>query len=168
LAQIRSEMGVGTNVQILLPRITNPIEKKLAPTEIVELLSTGEGKVVLVVDDEENARMQMTEFLRLYGFETMEAADGASALVLLESKNHIDLMISDIGLPGGMNGRQMADIARILRPGLKVLFITGYAKKAFMENGQLPHGVQLLAKPFSLKEMVIKATGMISADFDRA
>ncbi|MGK7870863.1 ATP-binding protein [Falsiroseomonas sp. E2-1-a20] len=161
-AQIQSEINAGTKVQIFLPRLVGQAREKLAIAEAVELQSVGDGKVILVVDDEEAARTQITEFLNFNGFSTIEASDGAAALGLIESVQKIDLMISDIGIPGGMDGRQMADIACCLRPELKVLFITGYAKRAFTENGQLPHGAQVLAKPFSLRDMAVKVTGMTS------
>ena len=84
------------------------------------------------------------------GYATIEASDGPSGLRILESDTRIDLLITDVGLPGGLNGRQVADAARAARPGLQVLFITGYAENAAVGNGHLPAGMQLMTKPFKM------------------
>src|SRR5438105_1995820 len=91
------------------------------------------------------------------------AADGASGLKLLQSDMRIDLLITDVGLPGGMNGRQMADAARVNRPDLKVLFITGYAENAILGHGQLDPGMAVLTKPFAIETMAARIRSMIES-----
>ena len=105
--------------------------------------------------------MMITELLQGLGYIVIEAEDGASGLKVLQSEEHIDLLITDVGLPGGMNGRQMADAARIVRPDLKVLFITGYAPSAVVGNGRLQHGMQVMTKPFALDTLAARVKGLI-------
>jgi CheY-like chemotaxis protein len=108
----------------------------------------GEG-LVLVVDDEPALRMIIVEVMQGLGYATLEAGDGAEALRILQSpRQRIDLLVSDVGLPGGMNGRQVADAARTARPELKVLFITGYAENAVLSHGHLDPGMHVMTKPF--------------------
>lgn len=97
--------------------------------------------------------MLITEVLEKLGYAAVEAADGASGLTVLRSDARIDLLVSDVGLRGGMNGRQLADTARQFRPGLKVLFITGYAEHAVLQSENLEPGMQVLAKPFALERL---------------
>jgi CheY-like chemotaxis protein len=103
---------------------------------------------VLIVDDEPTVRMLVTEVLEDLGFAAIEAADGPAGLRVLQADGALDLLITDVGLPGGMNGRQLADAARQARPALQVLFITGYAENAIIGNGQLAPGMRVLTKPF--------------------
>jgi CheY-like chemotaxis protein len=98
------------------------------------------GETVLIVDDEPTVRMLVTEVLEDLGYSAIEAADGPAGLKVLQSDVRLELLITDVSLPGGMNGRQMADIARVSRPDLKVLFITGYAENAVVGNGHLEPG----------------------------
>jgi CheY-like chemotaxis protein len=100
--------------------------------------------------------MLVTEVLQEPGYIAIEAVDGASGLKVLNSDVHIDLLISDVGLPDGMNGRLMADAARIGRPDLKVLFITGYAPSAVVGSGRLEQGMQVLTKPFALDTLATR------------
>jgi len=116
---------------------------------------------VLVVDDEPTVRMLIAEVLSENAYHILEAADGASALRILDSNQRIDLMVTDVGLPGGMNGRQLADAARQRRNGLKVLFITGYAENAAVGNGYLEHGMDVLAKPFAMSTFANKIREML-------
>ena len=117
---------------------------------------------MLVVEDEPTVRMLVADTLADLGYQTIEAGDGASGLRVLESNARIDLLITDYGLPGGMNGKQMADRARQGRPGLKILFITGYAENAAISNGRLDPGMHVLSKPFALD----KLAGRIKAIID--
>jgi CheY-like chemotaxis protein len=94
--------------------------------------------------------MLVAEVLAELGYRAIEAAEGASALQVLRSDARIDLLVTDVGLPGGMNGRQLADFGRIARPQLKVLFITGYAEKAVMGTAGLEQGMAVLTKPFAM------------------
>ncbi len=149
-ARIYSEAGHGTTVRIYLPRHT------VAPVQEAELVQEPEpaaavnNETVLVVDDEPTVRMLVSDVLGELGYRTLEAVDGASGLRLVQSGTRIDLLITDVGLPGGMNGRQVADAARLTRPDLRVLFITGYADNAVVGNGQLEPGMQVMTKPFGM------------------
>lgn len=96
-------------------------------------------------------RMLLADVLGELGYTVIEAADSAAGLKLLRSDVHIDLLVTDVGLPGGMNGRQMAEAGMELRPGLKTLFITGYAENAVMGYGQLGAGMGVLTKPFAVE-----------------
>ena len=149
--RIYSELGQGTTMCLYLPRYAGDAaadeEQALpAPSE-----PAGDGEVVLVIDDEPTIRMLVAEVLAEAGYAVIEAADGPSGMRLLESNARIDLLITDVGLPGGMNGRQVADAARVSRPGLKILFITGYAENAVVGNGRLERGMSVLTKPFQME-----------------
>ncbi|MFS0771143.1 ATP-binding protein [Sphingomonas sp. 1P08PE] len=158
--RIYSELGMGTTICIYLPRhlgdaLDEPLDKRLP-----SLASTG-GGTVLVVDDEATIRHLIDEILDDAGYTVINAADGVAGIKVLQSGARIDLLITDVGLPGGMNGRQVADAARHLRPGLKVLFITGYAENAAVGNGHLEPGMELLTKPFSLEALTNKVSDMM-------
>lgn len=120
-----------------------------------------QGETVLVVDDEPSVRMLVADILEELGYTALQAVDGASGLRVLQSDVRIDLLITDVGLPGGMNGRQMADAARIARPRLSVLFITGYAETAVLGAGQLAPGMAVLTKPFGIDAMAARIREMI-------
>ena len=120
------------------------------------------GKTVLVVEDEPVVRQMVVDLLRELGYATLQAEDARSALPLLESGRPIDLLLSDVGLPG-MNGRQLAEIARQRRPGLKVLFATGYAEGAHLE-GYLDPGMTLITKPFNLDALATRVGETLAAD----
>ena len=122
---------------------------------------TGHGETVLVIDDEPTVRMLMREALEEGGYSVLEAADGPSGLRTLRTEVRIDLLVTDVGLPGGMNGRQVADAARISRSELKVLFVTGYAENAVVGNGHLDAGMHVIAKPFNMSEFANKVREMI-------
>jgi PAS domain S-box-containing protein len=148
--RIYSEPGQGTMVCIYLPRHLGEGEQPDSPTQRHEVQRAEPGETVLVVDDESSVRMLVTEVLDDLGYTAIEAADGAAGLKVLQSGARIDLLITDVGLPGGTNGRQMADAARVMRPGLKVLFITGYAENAVLSQGHLDPGMHVLTKPFAM------------------
>ena len=97
------------------------------------------------------------------GYQAIEADDGPSALKILNSDARIDLLITDVGLPGGMNGRQIADAARETRAGLKVLFVTGYAENAAVGNGHLPPGMEVITKPFVMNDLATKISDLLEA-----
>jgi CheY-like chemotaxis protein len=107
--------------------------------------------------------MLMREVLEEAGYIVLDASDGPSGLKILRSDARIDLLVTDVGLPGGMNGRQVADAARTFRPDIKVLFVTGYAENATLGNGQLDPGMQVIAKPFGMIEFASKVREMIEA-----
>lgn len=150
--RIYSEVGAGTTVCIYLPRYQGadlPVEDAGAPAAPVG--PVGRGETILVVDDEAPVRLLMVEMLREMGFQVLEAEDGPRALEVLKRHADVALLVTDVGLPGGMNGRQVADAARELDPALRVLFVTGYAESAVLSHGHLPAGMQVLTKPFELQ-----------------
>lgn len=110
-----------------------------------------QNETVLVVEDEPAIRGLLLEILEDLGYQAIDAQDSVSGLCVIRSDARIDLLITDVGLPGDMNGRQMADAARQSRPDLKVLFITGYAEGAMRADEQLAPGMDVLSKPFALE-----------------
>jgi CheY-like chemotaxis protein len=118
---------------------------------------------VLIVDDEEIVRMVMVETLADQGFAVLEAKDGESGLSILQSDKPISLLVTDVGLPGTLNGRQMADAARALRPDLKVLFITGYADAEVMAKAGAEPDLEILPKPFELDVLAARVGQMLGA-----
>ncbi len=138
--RIYSELGQGTTVCLYLPRHHGEAEGGNRHPRLADAPRAEQGETVLVVDDEPTVRMLITEVLQDLGYTAIEAADGASGLEVLQSDVRLDLLVTDVGLPGGMNGRQVADAARVTRPDLKVLFITGYAENAVVSHGQLVRG----------------------------
>jgi signal transduction histidine kinase/ActR/RegA family two-component response regulator len=161
--RIYSEVGKGTTVCIYLPRHYGEVEDEGSSTERSALPRSQQGETVLVVDDEPTVRMLITDILDELGFTAIEASDSAAGLKVLQSDVRIDLLVTDVGLPGGMNGRQMADAGRVSRPDLKVLFITGYAENAAVGNGQLAPGMAVLTKPFPVETMAARIRSMIEA-----
>jgi CheY-like chemotaxis protein len=124
--------------------------------------AAGDGRAVLVIDDEPTVRMLVVDVLEEAGYTALQAEDGPAGLKILESDARVDLLVTDVGLPGGLNGRQVADAARLTRPGLKVLFITGYAENAAVGAGQLEAGMQVLAKPFAIADLAGRIDEMIA------
>jgi CheY-like chemotaxis protein len=161
-ARIYSEEGRGTMVCLYLPRCTDPDEPAMAPLDTVALEQARHGETVLVVDDEQTVRMLITDVLEELGYAAIEAEDGNTGLQILESKRHIDLLITDVGLPGGMNGRQLADAGAALRPGLKILFITGYAENAVIGDGHLKRGMHVLTKPFAMDTLANRISAILT------
>jgi CheY-like chemotaxis protein len=160
--RIYSEVGKGTTMCLYLPRYLGAVEVggDLAEQAVTE---GGHGETVLVIDDEATVRMLVAEVLGEAGYTVLEAPDGPSGLEILRSDRRIDLLISDVGLPGGLNGRQVADAAREGRPDLKVLFITGYAENAAVGNGLLEPGMEVITKPFVMADLALKVHEMIEA-----
>ena len=161
-ARIYSEPGQGTAVCLYLPRHLGEAERAESVPELAEAARAGQGETVLVVDDEPTIRMLVTEVLEELGYAAIEAADGAAGLRVLQSEARVDLVVTDVGLPGGMNGRQMADAARVGRPGLKVLFITGYAENAAIGNGFLEPGMHVMTKPFAMEALASRIEALIA------
>nr|WP_183611894.1 PAS domain-containing protein [Novosphingobium hassiacum] len=159
--RIYSEVGHGTTICLYLPRSDKSVEAepehRLASLNDV---STAGGRV-LIVDDEPAVRAVVADVLVDLGYECIEAGDGPAGLSILESDMRIDLLVSDVGLPKGMNGRQLADAARVTRPDLKILFITGYAENAVIGNGLLDRGMHVLTKPFSVDALASRIREMI-------
>ncbi|CAN5694773.1 hypothetical protein BH11PSE7_BH11PSE7_16300 [soil metagenome] len=152
--RIDSEPGQGTSVRLYLPRDTAVVD---APAAIHNAappatVPQGAGEIVLVVEDDPAVRMLVVEELGELGYTIVEAATGLAAIPILESGQQIDLLVTDVGLPG-MNGRQVAEIARQQRPGLPVLFMTGYAENAAVRSEFLASGMHMIAKPFALDDL---------------
>ena len=115
------------------------------------------------MDDEPTVRMLVTEILEDLGYLAIEAGDSAAGLKILQLDVRIDLLVTDVGLPGGMNGRQMADAARVSRPDLKVLFVTGYEENAILGHGHLAPDMAVITKPFPMETMAARIRSMIEA-----
>ena len=160
--RVYSELGMGTTMCIYLPRHHAAAEEQDLPVPVETAGVPGVG-TVLVVDDEASVRALVVEVLQEMGYQTLEAEDGTTGMAVLQSNTVLDLLITDVGLPGGMNGRQLADGGRASRPGLKVLFITGYAENAVIGNGHLEPGMQVLTKPFTLDTLSVRVQQLLSA-----
>ncbi len=160
--RIHSEIGQGTTVSLFLPRHLGQADVPTPPIELAHAPRAEDGQTVLVIDDEVTVRMLVTEVLMDLGYRAIEAADGAEGLQVLNSDLRIDLLVSDVGLPGGMNGRQVADAARVKRPDLKVLFITGYAENAVFSHAQLEAGMHIMIKPFSMDALANRVKDLIA------
>jgi CheY-like chemotaxis protein len=158
---IESEVGRGTVMRLYLPRDESGSAVEPSAQTPHEAAPWGSGEVVLVIDDEPTIRMLICEALETFGYLSVEAGDGQSGLRILQSQAKIDLLITDVGLPGGMNGRQVADAARVLRPDLKVLFITGFAETAIIGDGHLDPGMEILTKPFALDVLTQRLRRMV-------
>ena len=159
--RIYSEPGDGAMVCIYLPRHLGPAEAAEPVPDVAETHRARAGETVLIVDDEPTVRMLVLEVLEELGYAALEAADGAAGLKILQSEARIDLLVTDVGLPGGMNGRQMADAARLVRPNLEVLFITGYAENAVVGNGHLDPGMHVMTKPFAMEALASRIKALI-------
>ncbi len=159
--RIYSEMGKGAMVCLYLPRYLGEATTTEVPDHSTALVRAEHEEVVLIVDDESTVRMLVSDVLEELGYNSMEASDGASGLQILQSRRRVDLLITDVGLPGGINGRQMADAARKERPELQVLFITGYAENAVLSHGHLEHGMHVLTKPFSMEALARRISELL-------
>ena len=160
--EIHSEPDLGTTVRLYLPCYAGRLEDEDARPEQATAPRAERGETVLVVDDEPAVRMLVTDVLEETGYAIIEAADGLSGLRVLQSDARIDLLISDVGMPGGMNGWQMVDAARRIRPDLKVLFITGYAEATGFGNGPMQAGMHVMTKPFAIDALGHRITELIS------
>jgi len=159
--RIYSEVGQGTTVCIYLPRFYGELDRDDEPAKAANMSPSRNSETVLVVDDEPTVRMLISDILEELGYVAIEAADSVAGLKVLQSDARIDLLVTDVGLPGGMNGRQMADAARVTRPDLKVLFITGYAENSVLGNGRLAPGMAVMTKPFPVEIMASRIKQMI-------
>ena len=160
--QISSEPGRGTTVSLALPRHDGAEDEELSDPGRGAADEPGRQGVVLVVDDEPTVRLLVTEALEDLGYTALEASSGAEGLSILQSAK-VDLLVTDVGMPGGMNGRQLADAARVGMPDLRVLFITGYAAAALSRDGRLPTGMHVLVKPFALGELTRRVQELLAA-----
>ncbi len=152
--ELRSRPGEGTVVQVLLPRSQEAATSKGWGTDAEE--PTGRGETILVVEDDPNVRRVTVRLLARLGYTTLEAGDGPAAMELLEGDGTIDLMFTDVVLPGGMSGVDLARAARAVRPALRVLYTSGYTRDAIVHHGRSDPGVELLEKPFSRTGLAVK------------
>jgi PAS domain S-box-containing protein len=157
--RIESEPGAGAMIEICLPRYKGEV----ADPPTGDLFSThhlaGADEVVLVVEDQAVVRLLIVEVLNDLGYRALETADSAAALRILQSSQRVDLLVSDIGLPG-LKGRQLADAARVMRPDLKVLFVTGYAENA-AGSSFLEAGMEIIIKPFGMDILAEKIRSIL-------
>lgn len=163
-ARIYSESGKGTMVCLYLPRHYTAAAVEDAEPVILPAQTPKGRETVLVVDDEPSVRMLVTEVLTEIGYTTIEAVDGLAALKILQSDIRIDLLITDVGLPQDINGRQLADKGRAFRSHLPVLFITGYAENAVVHHGHLEHDMHVLMKPFSIRDLANRVRELLAKD----
>lgn len=160
--KIYSEPGVGTTVKLYLPRHFGEAEAIGAPLSADALPRAKADEIILVVEDEEGVRHMSVDALRELGYVVVQASDANQALTVLEIQPRIDLLFTDIVMPD-MNGRVLSDRAREARPGLKVLFTTGYTRNAIVHNGMLDHDVAFLAKPFTVQQLALKVREVLDA-----
>jgi len=170
--RIESAPGQGAEVRLLLPRHVQEVPAPPAgapgPTcdGAAPLAPASRKGLVLVVDDEDEIRSVMAEVLQVQGYTVLQAADAPQALRHLHElggQRRPDILVTDIGLPNGMNGRQLADQVRAQWPQLPVLMVTGYAESTVMKNETLPVQMELLTKPFAMHALVGKVEGMLAA-----
>jgi PAS domain S-box-containing protein len=161
-AKIYSEVGRGTTVKLYLPRYRGDAATEEEQPYLSDAFAVASGETVLVVEDESVVRGLIVETLFDLGYSAIEAPDGPKGLEILQSRRRIDLLVTDVGLPG-LNGRQIADAGRALRPGLKVLFMTGYAENAAMAAGFLEPGMQMITKPFAMEALASKIKDMVGS-----
>ena len=164
LVRIESALGRGTTMSLYLPARVGKLEEALEAARTPPITGGGHDETVLIIDDEPTVRLLIAEVLDDMGYQSIEAHDGSTGLKVLQSQTPIDLLITDVGLPGGLNGRQVADAARSLKPALKVLFITGYAEHAVVGGDALESGMAVLTKPFSLDALSRQVRAMLARD----
>jgi CheY-like chemotaxis protein len=153
--KIYSEPGQGTTVKLYLPRLAGASATVESPP-VAPPLAPARGELILVVEDDADVRSYSADILRDLGYRVLEAPEGPAALKLIETEPEIRLLFTDVGLPGGLNGRQLVDEALRRRPDLKVLFTTGYARNAIVHQGRLDPGVELIVKPFTASGLAAK------------
>lgn len=159
--KLYSEFGQGTTVKIYLPRMLGNAEAVEPEPPVLEPRGY-ENETILAVEDDEDVRIYSTESLRELGFTVLEAHDGPAALRILEHHPEVKLLFTDVGLPG-IDGRQLVDEARKRRPGLRVLFTTGYARNAIVHQGRLDAGVELLTKPFTRAQLATRVREVLDS-----
>ena len=164
--RIFSQVGRGTTVRLYLRRHFGEVEQVGAAA--IAHAPVGQGETVMVVEDDAAVRMLVIDVLEGLGYHVIHAADGRQAIRLLENAPPIGLLVTDVGLPG-MNGRQVAELARKQRPDLKVLFVTGYAEQAAVRSSFLDEGMDIITKPFAVDALAEKVRDMIdAADSDQS
>ncbi|MEJ8857623.1 PAS domain-containing protein [Variovorax robiniae] len=161
--RVDSRVGHGTTMRLCFPRhmgdalVDEPAARADAASQ------GGGGETVLLIEDEGTVRQVIREVLNEAGYTVLAAEDGPTGLRMLQASGRIDLLVTDVGLPGGMNGRQVADAGRALRPALKVLFVTGYAETAAVRNGLVDDGMEVITKPFEIAALAAKVREMLDS-----
>jgi CheY-like chemotaxis protein len=163
---IYSEPGQGTTVKLYFPRYMGEAGIRSAPETALAPLGHGD-EVILVVEDNDDVRAYSVMVLAELGYRVLEAVDADQALAIVASDQHIDLLFTDVVLPG-KSGRELADNARGIRPGLRVLFTTGYSRNAIVHHGRLDPGVELLSKPFTFEQLAARVRDVIDAGLNPA
>ena len=153
--KIYSEIGQGTTVKLYLPRSVSETEKALAGESNQRSRWTG-TETILLVEDDDALRAYATEILQELGYHVVSANNGGAALETLDRGGPVDLLLTDVVMPGGLNGRQLADKAVARRPGLRVLYMTGYTRNAIAHDGRLDPGITIVSKPFSFEELAAR------------
>jgi CheY-like chemotaxis protein len=156
--KIYSELEHGTTVKIYLPRSTQPEEAAPRHTTVQ---AQGGNERILAVEDDDLVRDFVCNQLLVLGYKVLTAGNAEEALKILRSDEKIDLLFTDIVMPGDLNGRQLADEAQKLRPGLKILYTSGYTENAIVHHGRLDPGVQLLSKPYRRNELAQKIRNVL-------
>ncbi len=158
--RIYSEPGHGTTVKLYFPRSTGGQAMAVGVKEEPAMPMAHEGETVLIVEDEAGVRRSSTQALMELGYKVLEASSAEAAMPILQSAQRIDLMLTDVVMPG-RTGRQLADDARTVRPDLRIIFTTGYTRNAIVHNGVVDHGVELLLKPFSLYQLARRVRSVL-------
>jgi signal transduction histidine kinase len=161
--KIHTELGAGTNVKLYLPRLAATPAASSAEPERRRAETLRDRHTILVVEDEADVRAYTVLLLQDLGYDVLDASDALTALEVLDAHPEVELLFTDVGLPGGINGRELADAARVRRPALRVLFTTGYARDAIVHQGRLDPGVDLLTKPFTQDMLASRVSSMLAA-----
>jgi two-component system NtrC family sensor kinase len=157
---IESSPGGGTTVSIYLPRSEMTPDAQ-APRAEISVGDAGRGQTILVVEDDEDVRAYIVETLRDLGYDTMEAGDAEAAIELFK-RSHVDLLLTDVVMPG-KNGRVLSNELLAIRPTLKVLFMSGYSRDAILQDGRLERGLELLQKPVTREALARKLQSMLGS-----
>jgi PAS domain S-box-containing protein len=160
--KIYSEPGEGTTVKLYLPRLVAGDAASEVTPDARTAADQSRDATILLVEDDDDVRHYSADILRKLGYRVMEALDGPTALSVLSAEPRVALLFTDVGLPGGLNGRQLADEARERHPDIKVLFTTGYARNAIFHQGRLDPGVELILKPFTASGLAAKINQILS------
>lgn len=159
---ITSDLGIGTSISIYLPVATDNDEERYKPGGY-SALPRGGDETILLVEDDELVRKFATQQLSNCGYKVIEASNGEQGLKIIQENKNIDLLFTDVIMPGKMGGKELGEIALQLRPGLKILFTAGYAENAIVHDGRLDRGLILLKKPYHPKELLFKVRSLLDA-----
>ena len=161
--RVYSEVGQGTTAKLYLPRFHGEVASPAVQSPRADVSLLRGRELVLVVEDDDGVRAYSSGVLRELGYTVIEAADAASALAALDQHPQVDLLFTDVVLPGGVHGHKLAAQVRERRPGVHVLFTSGYTRNAIVHNGRLDPGVQLITKPFTYEELAVRVRRLLDA-----